>query len=357
MDRLTLQTIRDTFAKEISAAAERQPSSLPFIKHILPELPLISDNTLFQVAVIGGSIFRYAIIQKQGHNYIILRSDEKPLQPIKEKEQFFETLESLLDPAITTMAINFAYPLEPVLRDNKLDGVLVRGTKEHAFKGLVGEQIGSVIENHLGEKFNQQFQIAVANDAICALLSGLTVEKKQHLAGCVMGTGTNITLFHDGSAVNLESANFDKFTPSETCVTIDKHSTHPGTALFEKETAGAYLYQHYNLLLQQQPVAGSPVSSTEELAHVVEQDPGSPLAKLGSDLFERSASLLAAQLAGVGVFKQSPMKIVVEGTFFWKNDLYREFVERYLQQLSAEFPVTVIKVENSPIMGAAKLVA
>jgi hexokinase len=349
--------IKHAFEQELQQAVLHKKSSLLFIPHTIPELSHVQDGETFQVIVIGGSVFRKALVKKD-KDTLIPGAYEEHAQPIfLSKESFLNYITTQIDPDVQVVGLNFAYPLSPVLTNDKLDGVLISGTKENTFTGLVHEQIGTAIEQAVRENSQRAVTVSVANDAICLLLSGLTMYPKENLVAAIMGTGTNITFFHDGNAINLESANFDKFSPSEECLAIDAKSAAPGTSLFEKETSGGYLYQQFNLLLRKQHSGHPPIASTKELKEIALDGKVPVLSDIAKSLIERSASYLSAQLAGVAAFKKQPITVIMEGSFFWQNTLYKDCVAACLQALSPDFPVTIVHVDNSPVLGGAKLVA
>jgi hexokinase len=239
METAALLNIKENFYHELQKASSGAASSLPFIKHQLPDHPLVQVGETFQVLVIGGSVYRKSVMKKESTRLIDLFYEEHDQPIFHDKDHFLSYIVSHLEPHISTVAINFAYPLSPIFSEGKLDGTLLYGTKENEFDGLVGEQVGKSIEEYCKQQTGTDIHVSVANDVICLLLSGLQDHTKETLVGGIMGTGTNITFFHEDYAINLESANFNNFTPSEPCVHIDKASTAPGKALFEKETSGA----------------------------------------------------------------------------------------------------------------------
>ena len=154
---------------------------------------------------------------------------------------FLNFIEKALRPDITYLALNFAYPMSPVSRDGYLDGNLIMGTKEHSFEGLVGKNIGETIEKYIFDTLKRKIHVAIANDTVCLLLSGLTQYRWNGLVGGIVGTGLNFAIFLDeATIVNLEAANFDKFEQSPEGKLIDQASARPNSALFEKETSGGY---------------------------------------------------------------------------------------------------------------------
>ncbi len=349
--------LKRAFLLELLIAAAGNPSSLSFIKHTLPEHALVVDGQRFQVIVIGGTVFRKAQLKKEGGSLIIEQSEESAQPPFLNKDAFLEFIKGQINPNIQVIGLNFAYPLSPVFLNNKLDGVLISGSKENSFSGMINERIGEMVEQLASRERNQKVTVSAANDAICLLLSGLTSYPKENLVAAIMGTGTNITFFHDGYAINLESANFDKFTQSDECAAIDAVSGKPGRALFEKETSGGYIYQHFNLLLKKYHYGHAPINSSKELAQIAIEKKVPILSELAQSLIQRSAAYFAAQLAAVAEFKQQPINVIMEGSFFWKNELFKQQFETSTKDLSPEFPITVAHIDNSPVIGGAKLVA
>lgn len=94
----------------------------------------------------------------------------------------------------------------------------------------------------------------------------------------------NFALFRQkDQVVNLESGNFDKFPQTNEGKMIDKHSAFPGRQLFEKETAGSYLFQHFNIEPR--------LSSTKELDEVSLRG-DLKASRLAQSLLARSAKLV-----------------------------------------------------------------
>ncbi len=355
MDITVLQTLSTNFAHELQRASHGEASSLLFIKHDLPEQPLVKQGEMFQVIVIGGSVFRKARVQLQTDGLHIVTVEEFEQPPFLSRESFLSFFAKHVDADVANIGLNFAYPLNPFFEAGVLDGTLLHGSKENTFTGLQGEQVGKALTAFLRETTGESVTIAVANDVICLLLSGLRSYPKEHLAAGIMGTGTNLTFFHEGFAINLESANFNKFAPSVECSQIDAKSAQPGNSLFEKEVAGGYLYQHFNLLVKKQNLMVPLLTSSKELADVAMQQPTNDSIVLARNLLGRSASYFAAQLAGIAAFKQQPVTVILEGSFYWKNDLYKQAMTTWLPRLSPTFPVTIVHVDDSPIVGGAQL--
>jgi hexokinase len=254
---------------------------------------------------------------------------------------------------VRQLALNFAYPLEPVFENGVLDGRLVSGSKENDFNGMINEKVGQLITDDLQEFRGQSLKVSCANDTVCLLLSGLTSYKEQELFGGIVGTGVNFAFFTgDRTLVNLESANFDKFSISEAAKHIDRDSIRSGQALFEKEVAGAYLYQHYNFIIEQKNLAFPRLTRTADLGEVAKKDDVS--GEIARNVLDHSASLVACQIAGIAEFKKRDIVGIMEGSLFWKGHNYKTLVETYLGLLT-EYSVTFTRIDDDSILGAAYL--
>lgn len=356
MNTKTLKFIANNFSKELTDANSDKITSLPFIIHELSKSPLAADNESFQVLKIGGSIMQNALVHKEGSDIIVDSIEEERLPIFTTGKAFLAFIKSHLRKNIRILALNFAYPLKPVFENGKLDGILVNGTKEHSFTGLVGKQIGNAIEEHIQSIFRKYVSVSLANDTICLVLAGLTKHKAQKLAGGIVGTGLNFAFFLDDQhLVNLEAANFDKLTLSPEAHLIDDRSLTQKRSLFEKETAGGYLYLHYNLTIARTNPLFHPVVSTHGLDKVARGEvPGDK--KLARSLFERSAQLVACEIAGIANYKKCDMTFIMEGSLFWIGYNFRSTVEKTVKLLAPNYKVAFEEIKDCGIIGAAKLV-
>ncbi|MCX8009160.1 MAG: hypothetical protein N3A54_05695 [Patescibacteria group bacterium] len=308
--------------------------------------------------VVGGSVYRSAIMKKRGNGIALLEKIEGTQPVFHTKEDFLSFIVSKMHPDVSVVGINFAYPLAPVFREGYLDGILQSGTKEHAFHGLMGEPVGETIEKAVYERLHQEIRVGIANDTICLLLSGLTQYEWHQIAAGIVGTGMNFALFlDDHTLVNLESANFDKFDLSPEVRIIDERSLNPGTALCEKEVAGAYLYQIFNEGKKRRGLNCPSLSSTDQIDELAKEKSDDPRVQdYANEVLQRSAHLVAAQIAGIVNFLKRDTAFIMEGSLFWKGYRYKERVEETVKQL-ASHPVSYVYLPDSGIMGAAKLVA
>jgi hexokinase len=345
-----LKKISEDFTAELTTAKKGIKTSLPFIVHQLSREPLVGENQTFLVLKIGGSILQKSRVAKVGNDIIIKTLEESKLPVMTTKDIFLSIIDKAIDPDMETVAINFAYPLKPVFQNGKLDGNLVMGTKEHAFKGMVGENLGETIENYIFSKYGRKIRVT-----ICLTLAGLTKHEPLPVAGGVVGTGLNFAFFLDEThVVNLEAANFNKFEQSEEGKQIDAQSLTLGRSLYEKETAGGYLYHHLNILLAKNGIKHPSIHDTAQLDRLARGNIQN-VSELARGLFEHSAALVSCEIAGITNFTKRNMTFVMEGSLFWVGWRYREMVESFVKDLT-NHKVTFEEIKDCGIIGAAKLV-
>jgi len=277
------------------------------------------------------------------------------------KEALFQFIEANLNPFAKAIGINFAYKLIPIIGDKgQLDGILdSENTKGIALNDLKNQQVGKAIQDYLATK-GKDVTVAVGNDTVCMLSSALDrISEKETLVGGIVGTGYNLALMEGNmTVVNLQAAGFSGFTPSISGRLVNQQSTNIGEQLYEKEVAAGDLWKHYNAYLSIHKLGLPQIESTEQLTelalHGLE-----PAKELATELFERSASLVAAHIAGIYEFKGSPRNLtfVMEGSLFWKGPDYIKNIRDRLTRL--EIPqeaIQFIEVEDSSAKGAIKLV-
>lgn len=352
-----LQEIRKNLVNEFTEANKGAKNSLAFAKNKIQKNE-ISDNGKAQVIVIGGSNLATGIVEKKdGHVHVISQKNEE-LPVFKSKELLLEFIHSHLEEGVDRVGLNFAYPLNTTFRDGKLDGQLIKGTKEHTFDGLVGNNVGQTIEEYILEKTGRKIDVVVANDTVCLVLSGLEKDKSINLVGGVVGTGFNFGFFiNEDVVVNLESGNFNKFPVTDSGQVLDSESQHPGFQLWEKEISGAYLYLHYNYYVEKNNSEHPAISSSVELSMIAAGEKEGDK-ELASSIIKRAAELVATQIAAIYDFKdKNPITVIIEGSLYWKGCNFSNFVKEFLSEL--EIDINDIKIEfidNSSVIGAAQLI-
>lgn len=352
-----LLKIKDSFLKELRDSDADQKTSLSYIVHNMPETSVVENGETFQVLVIGGSVFKKALLRKVDGSLIIEKREEKDQPPFDTKENFLSYISQELYPEVSKVALNFAYPLEPVLEKGRLDGVLIRGVKENSFEGLIGEKLGSSIEEYVKSSLNRDITVSVANDTICLLLSGLTQFSSKDIAGGIVGTGMNFAIFlAENTLVNLEAANFNKFTQTEEGSYVDQSSNKPGASILEKEVSGGYLYKQFNYFIERDGLDLDPLTSTAQLDELTQSD-NAQIAEIANMIVRKSASLTACVMAAITEFKKTDTVFIMEGSLFWQGTRYKENVKEAISHLCPDYNITFGKIEDSPIFGGAKLIS
>lgn len=356
MDYAALETVSKNFLSELQKAASDNPSSISFIKNIIPSAALVGEGKKFQVMTIGGTNFRSALVEKIRDELVISDVVADTLPQLTTKEILFSFLKQFLKKDVSMLALNFGFPQQPIFENGEIDSILLENTKEHALSGLIGKKVGQEFENYIQQTAKQTISVSVANDTICLLLSGLTKFSYQELAAGIVGTGLNFALFYDrNTPINLEGGNFNQFTPSPDTQEIDKTAANPGKMLFEKEIAGGYLYKRFNLLLQQENISYPPLKSGNQLT-VLAEERKDRLGDIARMLLENSAQLVACAVAAIMEFQKKDLAFVMQGSVFWKGYKYRDIVEITVKLLTS-YKGTFVEIENADILGAAKLIA
>lgn len=358
MEIVELKKITQNFVNELTLSQNGHKTSLAFIKNPLPTSPLIKPNETFQVMVIGGTIFQSAVLSFKNNQLTILKLEETKLPLLTNMEVFFSFIESFISSEVNTLVLNLAFPLDPIYENGKLDGIFLQSMKEHPLTDLIGKRVGAGLQNYLFRQSNIDYAISVANDTTCLILSGLTIVDYDNICGGIIGSGLNFGFFLDkNTLVNLEAADFDKFPRTPEGKEINRMSVNPKVGIFEKEIAGAYLYQHFNLLAPQNNIKSLVLHSTKELTEIALSQENPTASKLAREILGRSAELASCAIAGIANFKKQDMTFVMQGSLFWKGYKYKETVEQTVKKLCPEFKIDFIQIDHADILGAAKLVA
>lgn len=357
MDISEVRSLQQNFLKELKDAEAGKKTSLPFIVHQIPETSLVKDEEIFQAIVVGGSVCRKALLKKSEGKIRIIKQERINPALLKKNQDLVDFVEKELYKDVKVVAINLAYPLTPIFENNRLDGVLISGSKEFTFDNQVGKKVGKEIEKYVYKKQKRKIIVSVANDTICLLLSGLIKYSWEELVGGIVGTGINFAFFLDkNKLVNLESANFDKFPQSEELKELDKTSARPGKSLLEKEVSGAYIYKIFNLALKNRKINHPEIPDTKELDDLIVSDDPS-VSALAKEVMERSSELTASEIGGIALFKKRNLVFIMEGSLFWIGLNYKEHIKKVLLETVPNLKIKFAKIENSTVLGAGKLIA
>lgn len=353
--------IRDAYVVELELAEKGAVNSLPFIRNPLSHEPLLQQGP-FQALVIGGTHYESHLAELKPDGTILHLStvDQGRLPLLETKEIFLRTIHEHIIPTIQYVSLNLAFPVKPVIRNGILDGELAFPSKGHTLRGLIDKPVGSTIEEYVSSIDERKIKVIVANDTTCLVLAGLQIDEvtRDNVCGVVVGSGYNMGFFlNENTIINVEAANFNRFTQSETGKIVDANSANPGKSLFEKEISGLYLYQHYNILKKQHRLRSRDLHDSEELSVIAATGTGTE-SKIARELLQRSASLVAAQIAGLYIFKGKPKKLYVipEGSVVKKGWHYELLVKQALSKLGiGRTAISFRRIRNSSLGGAVGL--
>ncbi len=361
-----LTEFRNNFIEEVEQAAVGVTNSLVFKKNWLHPFPITNPSKAQVLSISGANIFSARCGDKLSQNLTDIKHTDLPM--LSNSKMFLDLILEVTDGDVETLAIALAFPLEQTIRGKKMDGKLIKPTKEHLLVDLIGKEVGKEIENYFLEKLNRRLDVVVCNNSVALGFVGLALNKsggyKQTAVG-IIGSGLNFG-FYEGPDlfVNLEAGNFDKFEQTHSGEVIDALSQNFNQQLFEKETSAAYLYKHFNVVLREEGFSGH-VNSTKELSQILENgDKDSREYKVACKIFERSASLVATQISGLhqvminhhNLKFEDPIQLVVEGELFWSGYKFEEMIADYLDRIygdvDEDFNIEIKKLENMNLSGA-----
>lgn len=343
------------FEEIITPKKQLQEEYQNFYNHLTSTISGKPSGGLSRLATKSGSFYRTNDSDVQ---LIIIGGTKTSSCEYSYETKLFENRISIATPTLTgaevlkdlilsinasksTIVLNFAFPIKPNIRDKKLDGKLLRGTKQHTLSRLIDKNIGEYIESFLPRETN----VIVTND-ITALLYGFE-EKQIFLAG-IIGTGSNFGLRYRGEVINLETGNFEDFLPSQSTKYIDNISNNKGEQLWEKSISGKYLKDHFNYWANVYNIPKH-IESSADMNHL--KNPQER--ELGSYVLLSSAQKTAVTMAAIGKFAKSS-NFVLEGSVMWKAYGYLNHVNKTLVDLD-HFEISCVE-SNRPFHNLSKFV-
>ena len=113
-----------------------------------------------------------------------------------------------------------------------------------------------------------------------------------------------------------------------------------------------------NLLHKQYKCTSKPITGTYQIDAIAESNK-QPEAMIAATILERSAALIATQIAAIYDFKkQKKLTFVMEGSIFWKGWQYKKNVNALLRKMGIpRTSIRFVEVKESSLVGAAKLIA
>ena len=299
---------------------------------VLPKGDFVQNNEKFQAMIMGGTNFHSGLFEFQNNELITYHKSKTDMQLIQSLDQFAMFFTQHLEDSTNKVILNFTFPIENLERNGYLDAILLRNSKGYNFGELVGQEIGQCLERIVLERYNRSIQVAIINDMIPLIKSGISRPWQYHGA-MIVGTGLNLGYFQSNAKiVIIEPQRFRGYEYISTQ---------------ESEIAGAYLFKIYN------QITNSKLENTEDLDTLAEK--GDVVAR---QIFERSSSLAAALIAGLYDFLElGPHKMFLdmEGSLFWHGYKYQENVTKYLEILGITEAQIEITHNLDPLLATACL--
>jgi hexokinase len=268
------------------------------------------------------------------------------------------------------------------------DAKVVNLAKGFVIEGMDDSKVGEPLLHYLNDNVEQaNFEkIAVVNDTVACLFGGLSKAKSDYDAylGLIAGTGNNmattmqagkvtkLTTTSQDIIINLESGNFHPPFLTVLDDLVDADTVNKGKHRFEKAIAGKYLGEIFKLMFpydafKQNGFDAGTLNDIINYPDIYRRK----YVNAARCIFERSAKLVAASLAGmIFVLKsqespECPLKkilLTAEGTLFWCEDKrgtdYHKVVLRELNRLLVEndyedITVDICKVPDANLIGSA----
>ncbi len=364
LDERALAAVRDALSDRLGRGLAAEGQEIKALPAWLPQ-PAPDANGRAVVVDTGGTNMRAALVElRQGQPPRISQqsSGEVPRDPERRvgAEDFFrlqaELVASLEPPPELPVGYCFSYPTASAPDG---DAVLLHWTKGIQIQGVVGSRVGDGLRGAMTDLGLRPGRVRVLNDTVAALMAGAWSHSGEaESVGLIVGTGTNMAAFlrRDGSprmAVNLESGNFHPPGLSDWDDELDRVTDNPGLQRFEKAVSGYYLPYLFRRVFPNYS-ALSPADGAGPLGELRRRS--GPKATAAALLLDRSADLVGAAVAGLcdHLPSERPVRVVAEGSLFWRSPGYRDRATRTAQRLIRGIrPLDFVAVEHANLVGSA----
>ena len=332
-----LKEISEAFVEKIKEGLKEDEKEIRCIPTYIPSIQLPQNGDAYAIDL-GGTNVRAAIVSFEKGNYFIKKGPCEARMPwSKDKKVYLDTqakaLQDLQYKAQCPLGYCFSFPAKSTFNG---DAELIKWTKKIHVDGVVGENVGEMLIKYLKRDFSdvQCSKVAVINDTVASLISGLVKPGFDAYIGLIVGTGTNMAAFIDADnipkirevrkvvyPINLESGNFNPPHLTQWDKRVDDDSQNPREQIFEKAVSGAYLG---NIFKKVHPESNfNSEIGAEGIAKLLSKSGrNDDYILTASQIFERSAKLVAAALAGLINLLNTMntierVGILAEGSLFW----------------------------------------
>ncbi len=361
----------------------------------------------------GGTNFRVGLANFIQNNVIDLSKFNKVPMPGSDgeisKDEFYTFLADQIEPLLefsNKIGFCFSYPAEVL--PNK-DAKILGFTKEVRIPEAAGTVIGEEIKSILAARghVTDDLKFVVLNDTVAALLGGVTRGKDKRFSGyasIVLGTGINSAFLSNNSEItklegkidplakmiiNMESGNYNVSHQNIFDQLIDEASTDVGAQTFEKMISGRYLGLQAHATLEaaceetdiftdffKENFASIDQVKSSDMTVFFNQPYGTGILSqccaneldrenlylILDNILERAAKLVTVLITAMHINMDAgknpvkPLAITVEGTTFFKMDLFREKLKSHIKTFTNEkhgYYNVFLMVENANIVGSA----
>jgi hexokinase len=388
LNRRKLIDIALQFKSKVLEGLRFDNRELKCIPCFVPYLKVPKSGKAY-VLDLGGSNIRAAVISLKDGKIKFDRSPLKDEIPWKRnvifsKREFLDIQSNLLNRVAQTEELPLGYCFSyPVKSTRDRDAVLIEWTKELLIPDTEGHKVGKMLLEHIqsGSKIKCS-GVTVINDAVAALVSGLTKPKVDINISLIAASGTNLATFIETDfipklsglnnsyfslPVNFESANFSPPHLTHWDNKVDSCSENPGKQIFEKAASGIYLGRLFSAVCPDSNFDSETGSKgLVRILNEVKEEKNKHLIA-ARKIYERSARLAAASLAGlinllVGFRPGKTIRIVAEGKLFWSKlageHHYLNITRSTLSELLTEFgfpdlSIEWVRIENANLIGSA----
>lgn len=379
--RLDIGRCAEDMAEHMRAGLRGEVRSMPMIPTYLSCDGRVEPGSTAVVIDAGGTNFRSALVRFNAGSYEVSELQRAKMPGIEAPctwEEFIKFTADRIEPLMDRAdCIGFCFSYEAEITP-ELDGRVRRIDKEVVITGCEGRLIGASLIAELGRRGISGKRVVILNDTAAVLLGGSAVIDKSAygaLIGQVSGTGTNTCVSLPrrkipklgpgdgrGMIINLEAGLYDGIRGGDLDAQLDRESNNPGSKIFEKLTAGAYLGELCVLALKCAAEEGLfGVGGAEKLAELGKLDgsnvdawaSGERLAELGSDagdrelaqavcraLLLRSARCMCINLLALGILigedcAGKPICVCAEGSLVQRSETYRDELRFLLAEQGA----------------------
>lgn len=394
------------FLNEMEQGLAGNDSSLAMISSYIPIPEKAPVNEKIIVLDAGGTNFRTALIEfDQESKPHIAYFTNNPMPGIKKetkKEEFFNQIVDYIRPILkesNRLGFCFSYP---TLIDRQRDGKLLYWTKEVKAPEVVGEKVLANLElTFRRQGLSSPKKMLVLNDTVASLLAGVTATRfsaEYNYIGFILGTGTNTSYIESNKkilkekgldpagsqAMNIESANFNKFDRGDIDLAFDATTANPGKQIIEKMISGAYIGNlcHKILLtaaseglfstLVEQILLKMPPLGAPDLDGILSFEPDAKdwprclqnwpkndvltSQAIISETIERAALFTAIILAAVMLKSRKTNNCIsADGSVYYKLFSFKQRADKFLSELLKPYDLkfNIVHVDDAPIIGTA----